>query len=92
MEKVFLATFHRGWNEIRVMCQMEKFHKRLLKLSKNVLRRLNKLQTIICIGTQKKTDQHFKSIELAGVSRKHKIIKKVPGNSALKQGFTRCQH
>ena len=66
VEKVFLATFHRGWNEMQVMCQMEKFHKRLLKLSKNVLRRLNKLQTIICIGTQKKQISILKVLSWLG--------------------------
>ena len=52
-EKAFLATFHKGWNEMQVMHQMGRSHKRLLKLSKRVIRWLNKLQIISCIRTRK---------------------------------------
>ena len=49
------------------------------------------------VSEHEETDQHLKSFEsqedyenqLAGVSRKHKIIQKVPENSTLKQGFKR---
>ena len=33
-EKAFLATFNKGWNEMRVTCQMEKFHIKFVKAFK----------------------------------------------------------
>ena len=49
------------------------------------------------VSEQEKTDQYLKSIasqedyenQLAGVSRKCKIIQKVPENSTLKRGFNK---
>ena len=95
-KKAFLATFRKEWNEVQVMRQWLDSIKGYKIFQRAFLDGSTNYKSSAPSEHEKK-DQHLKSIErqedcenqLAGVSRKRKIIQKIPENSALKQGFNK---